>query len=204
MKFKNRRNTNRNPLLQYFLVQRNANSGFTLIELLIVIVVIGILSAIALPSFLNQAKKAKQSEAKMYIASMNRGHQAVYLERGAFTTNLNDLGLGIRPETTSYIYRITPGSAAGSGVVNRAIPSDGSFSNTPDNQATVTAYIGGVKIAPASVIDRSTSAMTVLCEAISPPIVSGGDLGTTAEPDNFLSSSPGAPTCDPSTYQTID
>jgi type IV pilus assembly protein PilA len=44
---------------------------------LVVIIIIGILSAIALPAFLNQANKAKQ-----YIASLNKGPQAYYAEMG--------------------------------------------------------------------------------------------------------------------------
>ena len=48
------------------------------------IILLGIASAILLPSFLNQATKARQSEAKQYIGAMNRSQQATYLEQGTF------------------------------------------------------------------------------------------------------------------------
>lgn len=91
--------------LQNILSKKKENEGFTLIELLVVIIIIGILSAIALPSFLNQANKAKQSEAKTYVGSMNRGQQAYFLENSDFTTDINELGIGIKTETELYGYK---------------------------------------------------------------------------------------------------
>ena len=70
--------------LQNILRKKKENEGFTLIELLVVIIIIGILSAIALPSFLNQANKAKQSEAKTIAGTMNRAKQTFLLENSYF------------------------------------------------------------------------------------------------------------------------
>jgi type IV pilus assembly protein PilA len=94
-------------LLQLLKKEKDDYSlGFTLLELLTVIIIIGVLASIALPSFLNQANKAKQVEAKTYIGSMNRTQQAYYMEKGGFASELGELGLGVAPETANYSYTI--------------------------------------------------------------------------------------------------
>jgi type IV pilus assembly protein PilA len=90
--------------IQHLLGKKQEGEGFTLIELLVVIIIIGILSAIALPSFLNQANKAKQSEAKTYVGSLNKGQQAYFTEKGSFGTAISDLGVGIKSQTANYTY----------------------------------------------------------------------------------------------------
>jgi type IV pilus assembly protein PilA len=84
--------------------QDQGSQGFTLIELLVVIIIIGILAAIALPSFLNQASKARQSEAKIYTGSMIRAQQAYYLEKQQFAPDLPTLAIGIPATTANYNY----------------------------------------------------------------------------------------------------
>lgn len=99
-------------LIQHILNKKNGEKGFTLIELLVVIIIIGILAAIALPSFLNQAAKARQSESKTYVGSINRAQQAYLLEKQQFSPNLLTLGLGIAATTANYAYGTGVGAAA--------------------------------------------------------------------------------------------
>jgi type IV pilus assembly protein PilA len=77
--------------LQHLVRKNKGNEGFTLIELLVVIIIVGVLAAIALPSFLNQIGKARGSEAKSTLGTVNRSQQAYRLENGTFgvLTNLD-------------------------------------------------------------------------------------------------------------------
>jgi type IV pilus assembly protein PilA len=66
------------------------HQGFTLVELMIVIVIVGILSAVALPNFLNQTKKAAATEAKQSVSSIFKQAHAYVLENGELGTLSTD------------------------------------------------------------------------------------------------------------------
>jgi type IV pilus assembly protein PilA len=62
--------------------------GFTLIELLVVILIIGILAAIAIPSFISQKDKANDASAKSFARNMRTAQEAYFTDHDAYTSSV--------------------------------------------------------------------------------------------------------------------
>jgi type IV pilus assembly protein PilA len=122
--------------------------GFTLIELLISIVIIGVLSAIALPSYLNQAAKARGSEAKSSLSAINRSQQAYRLENSIFTNTLTLLDTRITGKF--YSYSVTGGAV-----------SSGAGATTTPNNGTV----DGLKVSSAYAAQTNDVFTQAICES---------------------------------------
>lgn len=98
--------TNLKYRLLDYINQKKKNEGFTLVELLVVIIIIGILSSIALPTFLNQANRARESEAKTYVSTVNRAQQSYRLQNQTYTGDIDDLDVGLETDTENYDYTL--------------------------------------------------------------------------------------------------
>jgi type IV pilus assembly protein PilA len=61
-------------------IRRKAQEGFTLIELMIVVAIIGILAAVAIPAFMKYIKKSKTSEARQFVKKIYDGARAYYMD----------------------------------------------------------------------------------------------------------------------------
>jgi type IV pilus assembly protein PilA len=180
-------NTYRKALFKSYAIlisSKNGERGFTIIELLVVTIIIGLLAAISLPAFLDQANKARQSEGRTYMGVIIRVQQAYIIEKKRFACNFGDLSVGIKTLTESYQYSID--CNIGNGLTN--------VSNQAQPLASTKAYLGGINIV------ANTDALSTLCEALLTPVSGGATGNESFFPLNFSTSTP--PTC-PSGYSTI-
>ena len=66
--------------------------GVTLLELMIVVVVIGILAAVAYPNYRDAAARAKRSEARAALLQIATQQERLYLQNNSYTTDMSRLG----------------------------------------------------------------------------------------------------------------
>jgi prepilin-type N-terminal cleavage/methylation domain-containing protein len=70
----------------------NSHKGFTLIELMIVVAIIGILAAIAVPNYMSYIKKTRTSEAKKLLSVARTLEEAYKAENNTYSSSLNAIG----------------------------------------------------------------------------------------------------------------
>jgi prepilin-type N-terminal cleavage/methylation domain-containing protein len=120
-----------------FLKFKNEKGGFTLIELMIVVAIIGILAAIAIPNVVSYFKKAKTAEAKQFLSTMRTLEEAYRAENDTYSSSLTAIGW-TAPDNAKYYdtYSITSATTTGfTARVSGNIDSDSATDAWTINQA---------------------------------------------------------------------
>ena len=92
--------------------QLNGQQGFTLIELMIVVAIIGILAAIAIPNFLRYQATSRQSEAKTNLGGIFVSEVAYFGNQGSYG-DFSQTGFALAGTTNRYTYRTAAGTTVG-------------------------------------------------------------------------------------------
>ncbi len=78
-------------MMRSLVKMMSRSDGFTLIELLVVIVIVGILTGVAVPTFLNQVKRARVAEANYGLALVSRGSEIYRLYVGFYPNDYSEI-----------------------------------------------------------------------------------------------------------------
>ena len=138
-------------------MNRSGQKGFTLIEVMIVVVIIGVLLMVALPSYQASLQKGRRADGMGALMDAAGRQEKFMLDRSSYTTDMEDLGYAASP----YIspeghYSITAAVCddAGATIANcyklTAVPAAGSVQQKDTRCASFVLNSNGIKTATGS------------------------------------------------------
>ena len=147
-------------MLNKLRVRVQEEKGFTLVELLVVMLILGLLAAIAIPSFFNQRDKARDADAKASVRTAQTAMETYATDHGgdytptptqtqltAIENSLANIPAGdLTAVSTDDTYTVTVDSATGENTFSITRASSGALTypcTTPDNDGCPTGGWGG-------------------------------------------------------------
>lgn len=125
------------------------NDGFTLIEVLITVAIIGILAAIAVPSYSIYITKANRTDAMTFLSEVAGEQQRYFSENNQYAEKMSELGYGTANSAASpeahYSVSISNPNGAGKGYLLTATPVNGGRQQGDDECKSFTISSTGVK-----------------------------------------------------------
>jgi len=164
-------------------MKKLTKKGFTLVELMIVVAIIGILAAIAIPNFIKFQARSKQAEAKSNLKSVFTGQKSFFAEGDRYSISTGDIGFS--PERGNrYAYALVATNPLTAVIAeNRAaataVPATGSTNGIGADayRYGTSSGAGGFPTAPTTGAGTPTYAATIVGVTV-PASPLGGVTGT--------------------------